>query len=274
MSVPAIARPGPGAAPRPRRFGPVNWIGLWTLYRRDVWRVIKDYRDSVLGVAVTALLYLVAFRLAGGAVEVPGGVSFAQFLVPGLAMTGICQQAFSTGAVSLIFDKMEGMIADPLMAPLTPAERAIAYAAATTTGGLLSGLAILAAMTPLVPLPVTFPGAVLFFAVAGSLLHGLLGLLAGVVSVKWDHFAAWLGFVVIPISFLSGAFYPIANLPEIGRTIVAWNPVFYAIDGFRYGFTGSSEGAPLLGALVLLAIDAALFVAIYRLFASGYKLKP
>ena len=274
MSAPAMAGLRAAAVPRPRRFGQVNWIGLWTLYRRDVWRVIKDYRDSVLGVAVTALLYLVAFRLAGGAVELPGGISFAQFLVPGLAMTGICQQAFSTGAVSLIFDKMEGMIADPLMAPLTPAERAIAYAAATTTGGLLSGLAILAAMTPLVPLPVTYPGAVLFFAVAGSLLHGLLGLLAGVVSVKWDHFAAWLGFVVIPISFLSGAFYPIANLPGIGRTIVAWNPVFYAIDGFRYGFTGRSEGAPLLGALVLLAIDAALFVAIYRLFASGYKLKP
>ena len=273
MSLPAAAEPAPGAAPRPRRFGRVNWIGLWTLYRRDVWRVIKHYRDTLLGAAVTALLYLVAFRLAGGEVVVPGGVSFTQFLVPGLAMTGICQQAFSTGASSLIYDKMEGMIADPLMAPLTTAERTIAYAAATTSSGLLSGAAVLAALTPLVPVPVSLPGTVLFFAVAGSLLHGLLGLLAGVVSVKWDHFAAWLGFVVIPISFLSGAFYPIGNLPEFGRMIVARNPVFYAIDGFRYGFTGSSEGAPLLGAGILLAIDAALFAAVYRLFASGYKLK-
>ena len=273
MSAPALAPGGPGAAPRPRRFGRVNWIGLWTLYRRDAWRVVKDYRDSVLGAAVTALLYLVAFRLAGGAVAVPGGVSFAQFLLPGLAMTGICQQAFSTGAVSLIYDKMEGMIADPLMAPLTAGERTVAYAAAATCGGLISGAAILAALTLLVPLPLASPVAVLFFAVAGGLLHALLGLLAGVVSVKWDHFAAWLGFVVIPISFLSGAFYPIANLPAIGRAIVAWNPVFYAIDGFRYGFTGASEGAPLAGAGILLAIDAALFVALYRLFRSGWKLK-
>ena len=266
MSLPGFARP--------RRFGRVNWIGLWTLYRRDVWRVIKHYRDTFLGAAVTALLYLVAFRLAADAVAVPGGVSFAQFLVPGLAMTGMCQQAFRTGASSLIYDKMEGMIADPLMAPLTMAERTIAYAAAAASGGLLSGLAVLAALTPLFPLPMALPGAILFFAVAGSLLHGLLGLLAGVVSVKWDHFAAWLGFVVIPISFLSGAFYPIGNLPAIGRTIIAWNPVFYAIDGFRWGFTGASEGAPLLGAAVLLAVDAALFLAVYRLFASGYKLKP
>ena len=132
---------------------------------------------------------------------------------------------------------------------------------------------VLAVLIPLSPPPLTLPAVSLFFALAGGLLHGLLGLIAGVVSVKWDHFAAWLGLVVIPISFLSGAFYPIGNLPAIGQALVSWNPVFYAIDGFRYGFTGSSEGAPLLGAAILLAIDAALFVAVYRLFASGYKLK-
>src|SRR5882672_9132211 len=121
MSLPAAAEPAPGAQPRPRRFGRVNWIGLWTLYRRDVWRVLKHYRESLLGVAVTALLYLVVFRLAGAAAGLPGGVSFAQFLVPGLAMVGLCQQAFSTGAALLVFDKIEGMIADPLMAPLTTA---------------------------------------------------------------------------------------------------------------------------------------------------------
>jgi len=275
MSLPASlgAAHGAGTAPRPRRFGRVNWIGLWALYRRDVWRVIKRYRETFVGVAVSALLFLVAFGLAGGNVAMPGGVSLTQFLVPGLAMTAIAQQAFSTGAVSLIYDKMEGMIADPLMAPLTTAERAIAYTAASTTAGLIGGAAVLAVLTPLSPLPVTLPAVSLFFALAGGLLHGLLGLIAGVVSVKWDHFAAWLGLVVIPISFLSGAFYPIGNLPAIGRALVGWNPVFYAIDGFRYGFTGISEGAPLLGAVILLVIDAALFVAVYRLFASGYKLK-
>ena len=273
MSLPADLAPGPGTAPRPRRFGRVNWIGVWALYRRDVWRVIKRYRETFVGVSVSALLFLVAFSLAGGTVAMPGGISLTQFLVPGLAMTAIAQQSFSTGAVSLIYDKMEGMIADPLMAPLTTAERVIAYTAASTTAGLIGGAAVLAVLTPLSPLPVTLPAVSLFFALAGGLLHGLLGLVAGVVSVKWDHFAVWLGLVVIPISFLSGAFYPIANLPALGRAVVSWNPVFYAIDGFRYGFTGISEGAPLLGAAILLAIDAALFVAVYRLFASGYKLK-
>lgn len=262
------------APPRPRRFGRVNWIGLWTLYRRDVWRVLKDYRESVLGVAVTALLYLVAFRLAAGDLPVAGGVGFATFLVPGLAMTAMCQQAFSSSAASLIFDKMEGMIADPLMAPLTPAERSLAYAASSTTGGLIGGAAALAVLAPLVPLPLARPEAALFFALAGSLLHGLLGLIAGIVSVRWDHFAAWLGFIVIPISFLSGAFYPIANLPEAGRLLVAWNPVFHAIDGFRYGFTGLSESRPWLGAVVLLALDAALFLVVLRLFSRGTRLKP
>jgi ABC-2 type transport system permease protein len=269
MSRAAVALP-----PRPRRFGRVNWIGLWTLYRRDVWRVLKDYRESMLGVGVTALLYLIAFRLAGGDVPVPGGVGFAAFLAPGLAMTAMCQQAFSTSAVSLIFDKMEGMIADPLMAPLTPAERTLAYAASSTTGGLIGGAAALAVLAPFVSLSFARPEAVLFFALAGSLLHGLLGLLAGIVSVRWDHFAAWLGFIVIPISFLSGAFYPLANLPAAGRLLVAWNPVFHAIDGFRFGFTGISEGRPWLGALILLALDAALFVVVLRLFARGTRLKP
>jgi len=273
MSLSAGRGPGPGQAPLPRRFGRVNWIGMWALYRRDVWRVIKHYRDNLLGAPVAALLYLVAFGLAGGSATAPGGVSFAQFLVPGLVMVGICQQAFRTGAGSLIFDKMEGIIADQLMAPLTTAERTFAYTAATTSSGLLSGAAILALLALLVPVPLSMPAALLFFAVAGSLLHGLLGLLAGVVSVKWDHFAAWFGFVVIPVSFLSGAFYPIANLPAVGQAVVAWNPVFYAIDGFRYGFTGSSEAAPALGVAILLAVDTALFVAVYLLFASGYKLK-
>jgi ABC-2 type transport system permease protein len=273
MSLPVSLGPGPAAAPRPRHFGRVNWIGVWALYRRDLWRVLKQYRDNLLGVPITALLYLVVFGLAGGSAMAPGGVSFAQFLVPGLVMVGICQQAFRTGAGSLIYDKMEGIIADQLMAPLTTAERAFAYAASTTSSGLLAGTAILVLLGLLVPVPVSLPLAILFFAVAGSLLHGLLGLLAGVVSVKWDHFAAWFGFVVIPVSFLSGAFYPIVNLPAIGQAVVAWNPVFYAIDGFRYGFTGTGDAAPWRGVAILTAVDAALFVALYRLFASGYKLK-
>ncbi|WP_119462667.1 ABC transporter permease [Rhodospirillaceae bacterium SYSU D60014] len=266
--------------PAPRRFGAVNWLGLWTLYRREVLRVLKDYRDTVLGPAVSSLLFLAVFHLALGAGRGPdgsnlvGGVSFLQFLAPGLIILAISQRAFETVAASLIFDKHEGIIADILMAPLTPAERMAGYAASAATAGLFTGLVVVVLLLFFVDLPVRAPAAIVFFALAGALLHALLGILVGLWAEKWDHYSASLTFLVIPLVFLSGTFYSVQQLPELGQSLVILNPIFYIIDGFRFGFTGQAESSLAVGAILLLLVDLCLGAVVYRLFATGFRVKP
>ncbi len=265
--------------PAPRRFGAVNWLGLWTLYRREVLRVLKEYRETMLGPMVSSLLFLAVFHLAieyggrGGSDPV-GGVPFLQFLAPGLIILAVCQRAFETAAASLVFDKLEGIIADTLMAPLSPAERTLGYALGAATTGLLAGAAVAAVLLPFVDLPARAPAAILFFALAGALLHGLLGIVVGLWAAKWDHYSASLTFLVIPLAFLSGIFYSVRQLPELGQALVTLNPVFYVIDGFRYGFIGTADGSLAVGTALMVAINLLLAFVVHRLFATGYKIKP
>jgi len=259
----------------PRRFGAVNWLGLRTLFRRELRRVLVEYRDTVLGPAVSGLLFLAVFRLAlGGAEGADGGATFLQFLAPGLVIFAACQRAFETAAASLIYDKLEGILADTLMAPLTPVERTLGYAGGAAASGLVTGAVVLAAMLPFVDLPLAAPAAVLFFAVGGTLLHALLGVLVGLWAERWDHYSASLTFLVIPFAFLSGTFYSIERLPAFWQHVAHVNPFFYMIDGFRYGFIGYADAPVWLGAAVLAVADIALFAAAWRLFAAGYKIKP
>lgn len=261
--------------PRPRRLGPVNWLGLWTLYRRELKRVLQEYRDTVLGPAAAALLFLAVFHLAlGERAGVPGGVTYLQFLVPGLVMIACCERAFETTAVSILFDKMEGMIADTVMAPLSAAERMLGYAASAATAGLVTALATLAGLLLFVDLPVTAPAAILGFAAAGALLHALAGILVGLWATRWDHYAAALTFLILPLAFLSGSFFPIRELPAAGQLLVSVNPVLYIVDGVRYGFTGTAERSLAMGALLLGGCILALGLLAWRLLARGYKVKP
>lgn len=264
------------SGPALRRLGPVNGTGLWTLYRREVWRVLKDYRDSLLGPAVSSVLLLAVFDLAlggaAGAAAAPaatGGVSILQFLGPGLVIFTVCDRAFETASTSLIFDKMEGMIQDTLMAPLSAAERTLGYALSAATAGLLAGLVVAAAVLLFVTLPVAAPAYILLFAVGGALLHAGVGILVGMWAKRWEHFAAALSFAVIPLAYLSGVFYPVGALPAAGRALVAANPVFYVIDGFRYGFTGGAEGSPGTAVVLVTVFTLALLVLVHRLFARG-----
>jgi ABC-2 type transport system permease protein len=263
----------------PRRFATVNWVGLWTLYRREVWRVLKNYRDSLLGPAVGSLLFLAVFALAltglaGPGPALPGGVPVLQFLAPGLIIFTVCNQAFETAAASLIFDKLEGMIQDTVMAPLTALERTAAYALGAATCGLLAGLVVALAVFLFVDLPLANPALLLFFAFGGALMHAALGILVGMWASRWENFAAALTFLVIPLAYLSGTFYPVGQLPEAGQAVVALNPVFYVIDGFRAGFTGAAEGTLATGALLIVAINVVLVGLVHILFARGYRLKP
>jgi ABC-2 type transport system permease protein len=261
--------------PAPRRFGRVNWIGLATFASRDLRRTLKTYRYSLLGPLVSNMLFLAVFQLAlGDRVWALSTIDFGQFLVAGLVVFAICERAFETSSESILYEKMEGMIWDTLMAPLSSLERTIGYTIGAASVGLLTGTIVLAASLLFVRLPAPNIPLLLFFAVSGAVVLALGGIIAGIWAERWDHQSAISTFLLLPISFLSGCYYPIGGLPEIGRQLIQLNPVFYIVDGVRAALTGFHEGSLQTGAVVLLSMTAVLFVLVHRLIRSGYKVRP
>lgn len=185
-----------------------------------------------------------------------------------------CEKAFENACGSFIFDKHERVIADLLMAPLSPIERVLGYlGGACATGWVVGGAVALAALL-FAPLGLHDPAALLFFGLAGTILHGLIGMLVGIWAEKWDSYAAVHTFLLLPLAFLSGLFYRIDGLPQFGQILIRFNPVFYVIDGFRYGMTGEASARPYTGAMVLIAINLGLFLLAWIWFRRGYRLKP
>lgn len=262
----------------PRRFGRVNWIGTAALYRRETWRLQKDYLDSLLGPALANLIFMLILTIAagggaGGSATTIGGLPLADFIAPGLIMFAAGERAFSAACVSILFDKLEGMIADVIMAPLTTGERLAAFAGASISAGLISGAATAAVLWPFAHILPAHPAVLLYFLVAGNLLLGFTGTIAGLWARRWDHYAALLAYFLIPFSYLSGMFYSTRGLPEIARSVIALNPLYYVIDGIRYGMTGYRETEPWAGALLILALDLLLAGLVYLLLGRGWRLK-
>jgi ABC-2 type transport system permease protein len=262
------------AAPGVRRFGRVNWLGLATLYRREMWRLQKDYLDSLLGPALTNLLFMLIFKLAAGGQDTRvAGLPLADFVAPGLLMYAAGERAFSGACVSLVFDKLEGMIGDVVMAPLSAGERLAAVAGAAVSSGFVSAAATAALIWPFAHLAFAAPLALIYFSLSGTLLLALLGTLAGLWAQRWDHYAALLTYFLIPFSYLSGMFYSTQGLPALGRWLISANPLFYVIDGTRFGLTGVGETALWPGAIFILALDLLLSALLYRLFRDGWRIK-
>ncbi len=257
----------------PRRFGPVSWRGLHALLRRETRRGMSDYNYQLFGPVVAALLYLAVFHLAA---QTAGGTSggLIDFIAPGLIIYTACEKAYEGACGSFIFDKHERIIADLLMAPLSPLERMIGHVGGTTLNGLIVGAAVALVSLLFVRLGLARPWALVYFAVMGTAMHSLVGILVGIWAEKWDQFAAIQTFILIPLSFLSGLFYQVGALPELGQAIVRWNPIFYVIDGFRFGMTGQAATDPWQGALVVALVDLALALWVYRWLRTGYRLKP
>lgn len=260
--------------PVPRHIGAVNWLGLWTLYLKEVRRFMSVFTQTIAAPVVTTLLFLAVFTLAlGRAVEVVNGVPFAQFLAPGLIMMAMVQNAFANTSSSLVISKVQGNIVDVLMPPLSAGELTVGFALGGTTRGIIVGMATVIGMWMFVEFGVHNVAFVLFHAVAASMMLSLLGMIGGIWSEKFDHIAAVTNFVITPFAFLSGTFYSIQRLPETFQTIAHFNPFFYMIDGFRYGFTGVSDTVPLFGVAVMAAVDTVLWLVCWRMLARGYKLK-
>ncbi|OEJ69227.1 ABC transporter permease [Magnetovibrio blakemorei] len=252
-----------------------NWIGLYTLYMREVRRFVKVYTQTIIGPVVTTLLFLAVFSLAlGRAVTEVHGVPFMQFLAPGLIMMAIVQNAFANTSSSMMISKVQGNIVDTLMPSLSAHELTFGIAMGGMTRGILVGIAVTLVLAIWVPISIHHVGFVLFHAVAASLMLSLLGVIGGIWSDKFDHIAAVTNFIITPLSFLSGTFYSIERLPELAQTIARVNPFFYMIDGFRYGFIGNSDASVVTGMAVVGIMDLVLWIICWRMFESGYKLKP
>jgi len=254
----------------------VNWGGLATLYVKEVRRFFKVQLQTIWAPAVTTLLFLVIFTVAlGRSGRTMMGVSFADFLAPGLIVMAMLQNAFANSSFSLLVGKVQGTIVDYLMPPLSTGELLIAMAGASVTRALLVGLAVWLAML-FWPGVHVMPGhvwALLWFGLMGSLMLSFLGLITSIWAEKFDHAAAVGNFVVAPLSLLSGTFYSIESLSPAFRAISHANPFFYVISGFRYGFLGVADSPVMFGALLLLGINVALGGLCYALLRSGWKLK-
>ncbi len=258
----------------PRHIGAVNWLGLQTLYVKEVQRFLKVYLQTIAAPVVTTLMFMAIFALAlGGGDRQVAGVPFMTFLAPGLVMMAITQNAFANTASSILISKIQGNIVDLLMPPLSAAELAFGMAMGGATRGVLVAVTLYIAMSPFADMSVEHWWAVIYFAVSAAVLLSLVGIAAGVWAEKFDHLATVTNFGIMPLSFLSGTFYSIDRLPGIWKTISNFNPFFYLIDGLRYGFIGRSDGSLTAGVLVTLGLNLFLWWLCYRLFAKGYKLK-
>ena len=275
----------PDNAPRPRwvRQAPgvpvlsgVNWGGLKTLYIKEVRRFFKVHMQTVWAPAITTLLYLVIFTVAlGRGGRTIMGVPFADFLAPGLIIMAMLQNSFANASFSLLVGKMQGNIVDYLMPPLSTGELIAGLVGAAVTRAVLVGGAVWLVMSlwPGVSVAIRNPLALVWFAVMGSTMLAFLGLLTSIWADKFDHAAAVTNFVVTPLSLLSGTFYSVEQLSPAFQAVSHANPFFYVISGFRYGFLGNADSPVTVGALVLLAINVALWAVCYATLRSGWKIK-
>jgi ABC-2 type transport system permease protein len=260
-----------------RRIGTVNWLGLWTFYRREVRRFLKVFTQTVAAPAITTLLFLVIFVIAlGREGRMILGLPFAAFLTPGLVAMAIIQNAFANTSSSILIGKVQGTIQDVLMPPLSNLELLFGYIASGATRGLLVGAAVWFAVSfwPGVSALPAHPMTLAYFAVSAAVMLSLMGIITGLWAEKFDHAATISNFVIQPLSLLSGTFYSMDKLPGAWSLISQFNPFFYMIDGTRYGMTGVADGNVMVGMIVTLALNAALFGICLWLFRTGYKIRP
>jgi ABC-2 type transport system permease protein len=245
-----------------------------TLCYKELLRFLKVGVQTVAAPVLTTLLYLVIFGHAlEGRLEVYPGLRYSAFLVPGLVMLGVLQNAFANSSSSLIQSKITGNIVFVLLAPISYLEFFAAYVVASIVRGLVVGLAVLAVAVWFVRVPMHAPLWALLFALLGAALLGTLGLVAAVVSEKIDQVAAFQNFVIVPLTFLSGVFYSIHTLPAFWQRLSHANPFFYMVDGFRYGFFGASDFPPFASLAIVLVSLFAVSSATLWLLRSGYKLR-
>jgi ABC-2 type transport system permease protein len=248
--------------------------GFLTLLRKELVRFWKVGVQTVAAPVLTALLYLLVFGHAlSEHVQVFPGVSYIAFLVPGLVMMSVLQNAFANSSSSLIQSKITGNLVFVLLPPLAHFDLYFAYVLASVIRGLVVGFGVFIVTVWFTDLHFVAPGWILLFAFLGSAILGTLGLIGGIWAEKFDQIAAFQNFLIMPATFLSGVFYSVKSLPPFWQAVSHANPFFYMVDGFRYGFFGVSDVAPWVSLLVVastLLVVAGICIGMLR---SGYKLR-
>jgi len=248
--------------------------GFYTLFHKEWLRFWKVKVQTVLAPVLTALLFLLVFgHTLRSTLEPYPGIAYTAFLVPGLAMMSVLQNAFANASSSLTQSKMTGNIVFVLLPPLSHHEFFFAYLLAAMARGLVCGAGVLLVTVWFVELRCEHPLWVLAFALLGSGIMGVLGIIAGMHSEKVDELAAFQNFIILPLTFLSGVFYSIHSLPPFAQVLTHLNPFFYMIDGFRYGFFGVGDVSPWLSTTIVAACLAALSWLTLGLIKAGYKLR-
>ena len=276
MSETQVHRPPSTAAVR--RIQPMAvdapLTGFRTLLHKEVLRFFKVGFQTVGAPVLNALLFLLIFsHVLDRHVTVYGDVAYTRFLVPGLVMMAVLQNAFANSSSSLIQSKITGNIIFVLLPPLSYREFYAAYVIASTLRGLMVGGGVLAVSALFVDVPMANPLWVLTFAVLGGVILGSFGVIAGIWADKFDQLAAFQNFLIMPLTMLSGVFYSIHSLPQFWQDVSHFNPFFFMIDGFRYGFFGQSDTSPWLSLGVVSLCFVVLAALTLAMLARGYKLR-
>ncbi len=248
--------------------------GTGTLLYKEVLRFWKVSFQTVAAPVLTAMLYLLIFgHVLEGRVQVYDGIGYTSFLIPGLVMMSVLQNAFANSSSSLIQSKITGNLVFLLVAPLSPQAWFVAYVGASMLRGLVVGAGVLLVTLWFAPLHAAEPAWIAVFALAGAALMGALGLIAGLWAEKFDQIAAFQNFIVMPMTFLSGVFYSVNSLPPFWLEASHLNPFFYIVDGFRRGFFGASDVSPWTSLAVVAASLVAVCGMALQLLRSGYKIR-
>ena len=251
-----------------------NWIGLWTLFSKETTRFLKVFYQTVLAPVVTNILFLTVFLIVIDREDfVIGGVSYPEFLVPGLIMMQILQNAFMNSTSTIMIAKVQGNIVDILLPPLSSFELTLAISLGGVARGMIVGLASIITLYFFIDMNFVNFFYIIFFSLSGSLALSLLGIMGGIWSEKFDHMAGLTAFIITPLTFLSGSFYSIEKLPFILELLAKYNPIFYFIDGFRAGFIGYSDAPIINGIIVCIVLNTILSFLVYKMFETGYKLR-
>ena len=257
-----------------RRFGLVNWIGIYSLYVKEVSRFLIVWAQTLLSPLVSSLLFLSVLTLALGNDRGDVlGYSFISFLAPGLIVMSIVQQSFSHSVSSLMIGKIQGNIIDTLLAPLSAIEVTLAIIFAAVTRGLVILIISIVVFSLIVEIHIYSIFYIFIGAFLGTFILGALGFITGLWAEKFDHTATITNFIITPLSFLSGVFYSIERLPDFFQSISKINPFFYIIDICRFGFLGTSDGSIGIGLIYLTILSIIVWLISYYLYKIGYKIK-
>lgn len=252
----------------------MNWIGCWALFMKEVRRFYSVAVQTIFAPVVASLLYLLIFgQVIEARMDVYTGLNYSQFIIPGLVMMTILQNAFSNTSSSLIQSKMHGNLTFVMLSPISPLELYLAFVGASIIRGLAVGVGVLVVGVIGFDIVWQSPMWILLFAVLSAAIMGGVGMLAGILADKYDHLAAFQNFIIIPLTFLSGVFYSIHALPEFWQVFSHFNPFFYMVDGFRFGFFNQSDVSVALSLTITLLFFVVVTAINLILLYKGVKIR-